>query len=293
MDRNRGDKKRKALTGIMIVALIGIVACLTILALHLYNDWKADQAYQNFKEEIEEPEFTGEREGDEAELPDDFFHDMGNSIDFEKLQKINDELYAWIRIPDTKIDYPVGQNEQDAFYLNHDMYKQPRFAGCIYTEKTNSKDFEDPNTVLYGHNMLGGTMFSNLHYFRDAKFFNEHPYFYIYTPGTIMVYQVFAAYTYDDRHILKSFDFSKEEVFEKYIEDIFSVRSMDRHLRDDVELTTEDKIVTLSTCIGNETDKRYLVQGKRIWMGTEEEIPKQMDIETSQNLDTTGAGKDE
>ena len=283
MSHRKGENKRKIWTAVMIVALIGIVVLLGTVAFRLYQDWKAEQAYKDAQEQIEEPEFTGEREGDEAELPDDIFRDMGNPINFKKLQKINKELYAWIRVPDTKIDYPVGQNKENSFYLNHDMYKEPRFAGCIYTEKANSKDFEDPNTVLYGHNMIGGTMFSNLHNFRDQEFFDKHPYFYIYTPDYIMVYQVFAAYTYDDRHILNSFDFSKEEVFAEYIEDIFNVRSMDRHLREDVEVTTDDKIVTLSTCIGNETNKRYLVQGKRIWKGTEDEVPKTMDTGTEKN----------
>ena len=276
MSRKKKEKKKKIWTGIMITALIGIIVCLAFVAFHLYQDWKASQSYEETKEAVEEPEFTGEREGEEAELPDDIFRDMGNPINFKKLRKINKELYAWIRVPDTNIDYPVGQNKEDSFYLNHDMYKEPRFAGCIYTEKANSKDFEDPNTVIYGHNMIGGTMFSNLHNFRDKKFFKKHPYFYIYTPKYIMVYQVFAAYTYDDRHILNSFDFSKEKVFRKYIRNIFKVRSMDRHLREDVEVTTDDKIVTLSTCIGNETDKRYLVQGKRLWKGTEDEIPESM-----------------
>ena len=276
----RGNKRQKAVwTGVMYAALIGIIVLLAFVAYHLYSQWKAEQAYQDVQEEVqepEEPEFTGERDGEEAELPDDIFRDMGNPINFKKLRRINKELYAWIRVPDTKIDYPIGQNKRNDFYLNHDMYKEPRFAGCIYTEKANSKDFEDPNTVIYCHNMIGGTMFSNLHNFRDKKFFKKHPYFYIYTPKYIMVYQVFAAYTYDDRHILNSFDFSKEKVFRKYIRNIFKVRSMDRHLREDVEVTTDDKIVTLSTCIGNETDKRYLVQGKRLWKGTEDEIPESM-----------------
>lgn len=103
-------------------------------------------------------------------------------------------------------------------------------------------------------------MFQNLHLFSDEEFFQENPYVYIYTPDHVLVYKIFAAYIYDDRHIMNSFDFSDPEVYAQYLEDIFSVRSMDKHLREDVEVTCEDKIITLATCIGGKTESRYLVQ---------------------------------
>lgn len=186
-----------------------------------------------------------------------------NPIDFDKLQEINADLYAWIKIPNTSIDYPVAQAyyEADSFYLDHNIYKEYEFAGTIYTEKKNSKDFSDPNTVLYGHNMLNGTMFQNLHYFQDPVFFNENDTLYIYTPGHILTYRIFAAYQYDDRHILNSFDFSDEAVFAQYLEDCLNPRSMLCNVREDTTLTTDDKIITLSTCLGSNKSVRYLVQG--------------------------------
>ena len=52
----------------------------------------------------------------------------------------------------------------------------------IYTEKANKKDFSDPNTIFYGHNMRNGSMFQNLHKFEDEAFFKKHKEVYVYTP---------------------------------------------------------------------------------------------------------------
>ncbi|MCD8020814.1 MAG: class B sortase [Clostridiales bacterium] len=248
---------------VLVISLVGCICCLGFVAWYLYQDYREQKAYEQLQEDVDESttEFDGETEGEAAELPDGVFLDLENPIDFDLLADINTDIYAWIRISDTSIDYPIAQREgDDAYYLSHDMYQESRFAGCIYTEEANSKDFTDPNTVIYGHNMRNGSMFQNLHYFEDATFFDEHPYVYIYTPEHVLVYEVFASYSYDNRHILNSFDFSDEEVYAQYLEDILNVRSMDKNIRDDVTVTTEDTIITLSTCIGGDSDARYLVQ---------------------------------
>ena len=124
----------------------------------------------------------------------------------------------------------------------------------------NSKDFSDPNTVLYGHNMLNGSMFRDLHKFRkDEKFWNENKYIYVYTPGHILTYEICAAYRYDNRHILNSFDFSDTAVFEEYLQTVRDPKSLIRRTRQ-IELNKNSKILTLSTCISNPA-YRYLVQG--------------------------------
>ena len=63
-----------------------------------------------------------------------------------------------------------------------------------------------------------------------------------------------------NRHILNSFDFNDKDVFEDYVENIFQVRSMDKHIREDVSVTADDRIITLSTCVGGQPESRYLVQ---------------------------------
>ena len=125
----------------------------------------------------------------------------------------------------------------------------------------NSKDFSDPNTVIYGHNMSKGYMFENLYKFQDEEFFNTNREFYIYTPENILTYTVYSAYKYDKRHLLTSFDFSDAQVFADYIVHTKNPTSMVKNVRTDVDITTKDKIVTLSTCYGTGNKARYIVQG--------------------------------
>lgn len=265
---------------ILCLALLVCIGCVGFIGFRLYENDKAEKQYEQLRQEVEETEtesetdakttleeieskpFDGWNDGDAPTLPDDVRTELAdNPIDFEKLQEINSEIYAWIEIPDTQIDYPVAQSTyDDSYYLSHNIYGEPEFAGCIYTEMANSLDFSDPVTVMYGHNMRNGSMFQNLHLFEDPEFFEENRYVYVYTPERRLTYEVFAAYSYDDVHLLNAFDFSDEEVFRQYLEDVLGGISMGQNTRKDVTVTTKDRILTLSTCMGGQTGARYLVQ---------------------------------
>lgn len=260
-----GEKTNKKINGrivVIVTALVVLIGCL----LYIFNYYKvqreARESYESLQkqmeeqrleeavksEELEEPEVT--EEADEVEIP----------VDFGTLQGINPDIYAWINIPDTVIDYPILQSStDDIYYLNHTVDKVEGLPGSIYTESLNSKDFSDPNTLIYGHNMKDGTMFAGLHSYTDNLFFQENPYINIYTPDKALKYQIFAAYTSDDRHILKSFDFEVPEAFQKYLDNIFSTRSMGASINKDLEITNEDKIITLSTC-NSVDDQRWIIQ---------------------------------
>ena len=151
--------------------------------------------------------------------------------------------------------------EDDEYYLHHNMYKESAFAGCIYTEKENKKDFSDPNTILYGHNMQNGSMFRGLHSFQNKSFFDKNDKIYIYLPERTLTYKIFSAYEYDDRHILSSFDFSNKEEFKNYLEYAQNPTAALTFNTRKVDINTDDKIITLSTCLGSSGSSRYLVQG--------------------------------
>lgn len=185
------------------------------------------------------------------------------NLDFADLQEnTNADIYAWIYIPNTQIDYPVLQHPTDNYYyLNYNLDGSKGYPGCIYTEDYNAKDFSDPLTVMYGHNMKNGSMFAGLHKFEDSEFFEENPYIYIYTENDVLVYEIFAAYQHSDEHLLYEKDYTSEIVFESYLEEVLGQRSMTANIREDVSVNGNDKVLTLSTCIANKADKRYLVQG--------------------------------
>lgn len=211
-----------------------------------------EHLYDRHKENYEAESVSGNEEGGIYE---------GCPVDFAGMWEINKDVYAWITIPGTIIDYPILQHATDnTYYLNYNIDGSYGYPGCIYTENLNSKDFMDNNTVIYGHNLRSGAMFTSLHKFKDADFFEENKKVYIYTPQREYDYTIFAAYVYDDRHLLYSFDFADNEVYANYLEDIQSMRSMNALFREDITVTAEDKIITLVTCIGNQPSKRLLVQ---------------------------------
>lgn len=186
-----------------------------------------------------------------------------SNLSFDELREKNPDIYAWIYIPGTNIDYPVCQSsEDDNFYLDHNIYKEYQFSGTIYSQSMNSRDFDDRVTVLYGHNMLNGSMFATLHNFGDQDFFDEYNTAFVFTKDKLLTYLIYAAYSYDDRHILNSFHVQYDDAFLDYIDSTTDPHSYDAIVRDGVEPGLDSKILTLSTCTNDGSDStRYLVQG--------------------------------
>lgn len=183
-------------------------------------------------------------------------------IDFEALQERNPDVYAWIEVPGTKVDYPILQHADDnEYYLNHTIDHKKTIAASIYTENYNAKDFEDHHTVIYGHNMKNGSMFRTLHNFEDFDFFQENRDITIYMPDQTRRYKIFAAYTYDNRHLLFSYNWGTPEDFQEYIDDVMAIRDFGAYIDKDMDVTGDDYVITLSTCVNSgDSTKRYLVQ---------------------------------
>ena len=195
-----------------------------------------------------------------VEIPHVEEGDVEIPIDFESLTAQYPDIYAWITIPGTQINYPIVQHPSDnAYYLNHTVDGKKRVEGSIFTENYNSKDFSDPNTLIYGHNMKNGSMFKGLHKFKDKTFFSEHSELIIYQEGRILRYKIFAAYVYDSRHLMLSFDFDDVNIFRSYLNSVLTKKDMSSNIDTTVDVTTEDRIITLSTCNSNDS-QRYLVQ---------------------------------
>ena len=197
-----------------------------------------------------------------VEVPD-------HEIDWDATLAENSDVYAWIYIPNTAIDYPIlssAEGVDDDYYLDHNLDgSYGPYPGCIYSQRTyNTTDFTDFNLVLYGHNMKNGSMFADLHKFEDLTFFEENNYIYIYTPDTDYVYEIFAAYKITDQLIFEKYSFASDFLKIQYIDDIMNQRSTDAHISEDVTPTYEDYLITLSTCIRGDSSHRWIVQGVRV-----------------------------
>lgn len=188
---------------------------------------------------------------------------VSNPIDFDAYWQINKDVYAYIYLADSEIDYPILQHpNDDSYYLNYTIDHVKMYPASIYTERINSKDFTDKNTMIYGHNMnVDNTMFNAITRYADATFFESHKYFYIYTPTQILQYEVFAAYENDDTHIMYQYDFTNMESYQQFLNDILQKQGVLYDTK--VSLTTEDTVVTLSTCSEIENN-RFIVHAKLI-----------------------------
>lgn len=248
---NQDKKKNKKRIILLILAIVVFVCACVHIGIYLYNSSMA------------------QREADLVTTPDTTVSQTGpladNPVDFATLQQGNDEIYAWIKIEDTDVDYPIVQSKNDDdFYLRHSAYDKSWLAsGAIYTQGMNSKDFSDPVTVIYGHNGYRETMFTSLHQFEDEAFFDSHEYFYIYMPQRKLTYQVVSAFKYDDRHIMNSFNFAVPQDLANFQETVKNPSSALKNARTDLDFPMDEnsKIVVLSTCITNQKSNRYLVCG--------------------------------
>lgn len=185
-------------------------------------------------------------------------------VDFEELKKINEDVYAYIEIPGTKVSYPILQSADGSTdYLNRTLEKAEGLPGSIYTENINSRDFREINTVIYGHNMKDGTMFAGLHDFDDEQFFREHTEIKIYLPDQAVSYRIYAAVVFDDRYLPVSYNFDTLSGRQEFLEDIRNYGQQPAYFNEEYAPTDQSLLITLSTCIGDQPSNRWMVIGVR------------------------------
>lgn len=251
---------------------IALIAFLVVIAIGIVFILREAQKRKSAAEKVEEiTEVVNDVEPVKDEVEEMPYSNLGieipeKNLDWNKLHKENEDIYAWITVTDTTVDYPVLQHPTDnTYYLNNNIDGTPGYPGCIYTEDYNAKDFSDKNTVLYGHNLKDKTMFSSLHNYEDDDTFSKDQYIYIWTENDVFVYKVFAAYEFNSNHLLLNYDYNNEYVYEQYIKDIFNVKDNGygiANIKDDIDVTKEDRIITLSTCTtDHNSDQRFLVVG--------------------------------
>jgi len=187
-------------------------------------------------------------------------------INFTALQKKNPDIYAWLSIEGTDISYPLVQNADDSFYLDHDENRESNSEGAIFSESAyNGKTFEDAITVLYGHHMKSGKMFGNLQQmYSDPEQFEKCRDICVYTPEKELHYQVFAALPYDSRHIMYCYGNEAERGVLGFLYSLTSTRSIDAIIDRENPASSEDKLLVLSTCLKGDRSKRFIVVAKAV-----------------------------
>ena len=171
-------------------------------------------------------------------------------INFDNLIQANSDTVGWIHVNGTNINYPFVQANDNSFYLNHSFNKVYNPAGWIFLDFRNNVNLNDKNTIIYGHAMNDGTMFSSLNNVLTDNWTNnkDNHFVRISTKSCNSIWQVFSVYSTPTTTDYLKIDFDSG----------FAADLMHRSVFDfDVTVNDNDKILTLSTCY-NKTDKTVL-----------------------------------
>ena len=258
------ETKRSSMCAVAVVIVIAL-GCAGY-AIHYYHGLHENEgqfdALRQMAEDGTEVEVEAETE---TETEEDTGVTAERLYDFDELRETsNSDIYAWITVPGTDVDYPILQCETDNYYLDHNLDHSSGYPGCIYTNQVNAKDFSDLLTVLYGHDMRStGTMFNSLHSFEDASFFSLNQDIIVYTENERLTYTICAASRFSDVYIPSYYEVTVPEARGAFMEHLLAMADGDSisHTRRISEEYDGEPLIILSTCIKNEDESRYLIVG--------------------------------
>lgn len=241
-------KRKKSLKIVGVLLLVVSVCAMFVFVFNQHYLMQTESQYQKMRTKSETDETK-------------------ETHDFTELQKQNEDIYGWICVPGTKVDYPVLQGQEDNFYLNHDVTRAEAMAGAIYSNQCNSKEMTDYITILYGHDMKAGTMFGSLHRYDEVAFLQENPGFYFETATGKIDYEILGVYNYNDQYIPAVFNVNSAPSMLSFwdsLEKCAEEKDALTHVKSGATITEEDRLLVLSTCIRGQDDRRFLVVGKQI-----------------------------
>jgi len=233
--------KSKMLKALAFFLLLGIAILFSLIGSTVVNDYGEYKEVEDTQQEIIDDVVT-----ENEEIP--------FTVDWNKLKSINNDIVAWIRIPDTNISYPVVQGSSNNQYLRKNIYGNYSRGGVPFVDANILQPFECPNTIIYGHNLANGAMFSQLKNYSKNEFAEEHNIVYVYLPtGEIREYKVLAF------HIVQATD---KNIYDPYVENLEEYKGYmmqnNKITNNDTEIQMSDEVITLSTCT-NKGESRYVL----------------------------------
>ena len=207
--------------------------------------------------------------------PDPVVEPAGMEETFAKYK----DVYAWLEVPDFakilgtdhELSYPVAQHPTDRnFYLSRDLDGNSNKAGTIFSEAEcegkviNSRDLNDPVTVLYGHNQANRTMFGGLQSMLKNMDFSQQHLVYMYQKDRRVTYQIVGGVQYDTSHIIYYHDFNNDDVFNSFFDQLWKETDSTTNLDKDNKPVAGDKVLILSVCKNGDDYHRYLIVCKMV-----------------------------
>ena len=210
---------------------------------------------------------TNTVETDTAETKDTTVDEVACPVNFDELQSVNSDIIGWIYMTSPEISLPILRSPtDDTTYLYKDAVGEYSKEGSLFVEhQYNSDDFSDIVTVIYGHRMSNGSMFGTMQAtVTEDGFFDENRYVVIFTPKEIKKYQIFATFPSDNKHLLYYNDFTIEEEYANFIDDVYSKSGSEVRLVEEAKPKYGDRILVLSSCLWGDRTSRFLVLAKEV-----------------------------
>ena len=253
-------KKRKKKKGGALSLIIMIIALLVLLISSI-RFIMIQMEYREGKSEYEE---IAKVAISTQNKDDDEFR-----VDFDALKKINSDVVAWIRFEEPRIiNYPIVQGKDNSEYLSVTFSGYDNTVGTLFVDVRNKDNFTDKHTLIYGHRMNNGTMFNELDNYKEEGYGKKYPYFSIYTPdGLERKYEIYSTEIVSEVSDVYTCTFANENDYKKFIKETRRYAFYDT----DIDVTTEDQVVTLSTCTGDNKKERLVVHGVLIETKSQEE----------------------
>lgn len=186
--------------------------------------------------------------------------------DYAAVYALNKSLVGWIRIDDTKVDYPVLQTKNNDYYLNHNFDQEEDRNGSIFLDSECSIFPRSQNLLIYGHNMKSGKMFGTLKNYKDQNYYIKHPQIQfdtLYEKGTYDIMYVFSEVVHDEMEVtFKYYQFinaNSEVEYNSYMKDMKDMSLYDTGITSNYG----DSLITLSTCDYSEGSERFVIVAKK------------------------------
>ena len=233
----KGNKVRSTAFKIIIICLVGIM---------LISGWRVFTILKGYYAD--------------RSVYDSISEQAGDDIDFDALRKINPDVIGWLRYEGTIIDYPVVQGENNEMYLS--MLFDRTWGGCgtLFADCITEAPFRQFNTIVYGHHMKDGTMFACLKELRDPEYCKKHSRLELTTPEGKFDLVIWAFLNEPSDSTIYTTNFILEEDKQAYLN---LIRSLASYLTT-ANVTTEDRLVMLSTCAYEFKEARYIVVCKMV-----------------------------
>lgn len=220
---------------------------------------EGEASYQQVRLIWESSEPSADQTGLPLQITSEVYTDEQiDSVDFSTLEKINPAVVAWLSSEGTEIDYPIVQGEDNDYYLRHLYTGESNKLGSIFMDCRNHEDFSDKNTIIYGHNMKDGSMFSSLAMYKDQSYYDSFPTMFLYTPGGAFKIDLFAGIIVDGSQESVRADFKDDHDFISYINSLKEVSTF----KSNTIVATDAQIITLCTCSYEFNNARYALCGK-------------------------------